>query len=120
MRPADYTVAVSSGFRDRAGATRRIDSIARSKGGFGGLLRETEAYIALNKRIAHAVPASARGEIGIACVEGDCLVIAATSSARATQARLAADAILEAAQRCWPRPLKRTRIVVAPGTSLAT
>jgi hypothetical protein len=99
---------------------RRVGTIARQPGDLGGLLRRTEAYIALNARIAEAVPASARGEIGIACVEGDCLVIAAASSARATQARLVADTILEAARRCWPTPLARVRIVVTPGISLPT
>jgi hypothetical protein len=111
---------MKTGSGHRGGGTRRVDSIARDSGGFGGLMRETEAYIALNRRVADAIPASARGQVGIACVDGDCLIIAAASPARATQARLAADAILEAAQKCWPRPLTRTRVIVTPGISLPT
>jgi hypothetical protein len=111
---------MSSKSHDPPPDTRRVGTIARQPGDLGALLRRTEAYIALNARIAEAIPASARGEIGIACVEGDCLVIAAASSARATQARLAAEAILEAARRCWPAPLARARIVVTPGISLPT
>ncbi|MGK7297045.1 MAG: hypothetical protein ACNS61_14670 [Candidatus Wenzhouxiangella sp. M2_3B_020] len=81
-------------------------------------MRRTEAYLALNRRIAPVIPASARGEIGIACIDGDCVVIAAASPARATQARLAAGDILDAARRFWPEPLARTRIIVTPGIEL--
>ena len=97
---------------------RRVDSVARNRSGFGRLIRRAEAYAALNRRVGDASPASARGEIGLACVEDDCLVIAAASSTRATQARLAADEILAAARRWWPEPLSRARVVVTPGLDL--
>ncbi|HMB38556.1 MAG TPA: DciA family protein [Wenzhouxiangellaceae bacterium] len=93
---------------------RRADAIAREQGGLGQTLRRAEAYMALNARLAHLIPEQARGEIMIACVDGDCLVIAAASSARATQARLLADQLLEAARKHWPRALARSRIIVAP------
>ncbi len=102
-----------SSMRDRPSA-RRVDAIARGAGGLGRALRRAEAYLALNARLADLIPERARGDILIACVEGDCLVIAAASSARATQARLLADTLLEAARKYWPGELARSRIIVAP------
>lgn len=99
---------------DKRDGARRADAIARGQGGLGQALRRAEAYIALNARLAELIPESARGQIMVACVDGDCLVIAAASSARATQARLLADSLLEAARRHWPGELARSRIVVAP------
>lgn len=100
------------------GAGRRVDAIARAPGGIGQALRRAEAYMALNARVREAIPENARGEIGIACVEGDCLVIAAASSARATQARLLAGALLQAAAALWPEKLARTRVIVTPGLKM--
>lgn len=97
--------------RDRA---RRADVIAREQGGLGQALRRAEAYMALNARLAELIPEAARGEIMVACVDGDCLVIAAASSTRATQARLLANSLLEAARRHWPGELTRSRIIVTP------
>jgi len=78
------------------------------------VLRRAEAYMALNARLVELIPEPARGEIMVACVDGDCLVIAAGSSARATQARLLADSLLEAARRHWPEKLARSRVIVTP------
>jgi|SRR6056297_335515 len=96
------------------GSARRADEIARGQGGLGQALRRAEAYLALNARLADIVPERARGEIMVACVDGDCLVIAAASPARATQARLLADTLLEAARKHWPGELARSRIIVTP------
>lgn len=71
--------------------------------------------MALNARLADLIPETARGEIMIACVDGDCLVIAAASSARATQARMLAASLLQAAQAQWPANLARSRVIVTPG-----
>jgi len=99
----------------RTGDARRADDIARGQSGLSQALRRAEAYIALNARLADLIPERARGEIMIACVDGDCLVIAAASSARAAQARLLATSLLEAAQKHWPGKLSRSRVIVAPG-----
>ena len=95
-------------------SARRADAIAREKGGLGQALRRAETYMALNQRLANLIPDRARGEIMIACVEADCLVIAAASSARASQARLLADSLLEAARAHWPGKRARSRIIVTP------
>ncbi|MFO7764524.1 MAG: DciA family protein [Wenzhouxiangellaceae bacterium] len=103
--------------RDGAGA-RRVDAIAGDRGGPGRALRQAQAFLALNARLRERIPENARGRIAVACIEGDCLVIAAASSARASQARLLADSLLEAAQRHWPGKLARTRVIVAPGLNM--
>lgn len=87
----------------------------RRRSDFASLLREAEAYLELNRRIGAAIPGSARAEIGIARIVDGCVEIAAASPARATQARLAADAILQAARQHWPADLRSTRVVVTPG-----
>jgi len=89
------------------------------RGVFAAVLREAASYIELNRRVREAVPASARGEIGIARITGDCVEIAAATPARATQARLAADDILAAARAHWPAELRSTRIIVVPGVRFA-
>lgn len=86
----------------------------------GALLRRTRAWLALNQRIAHVLPPNTAGEIGIARVDGDCLVIAAAGPARATQARQLAATILGEARSHWPAPLTRSRIIVVPGFQLDT
>ena len=93
---------------------RRADAIARGHGGLGQALRRAEAYMALNARLIDIIPEPARGEIMVACVDGDCLVIAAASSARATQARLLADQLLDAARKHWPEALACSRVIVTP------
>lgn len=97
------------------GGARRADAIARAQGGLAQALRRAEAYMALNGRLAELIPEQARGEIMVACVDGDCLVIAAASSARAAQARLLAASLLQAARDHWPGKLERSRVIVTPG-----
>lgn len=98
----------------RQRGARRADDIARATGGLGQALRRAEAYLALNGRLAGLIPENARGEIMIACVDGECLVIAAASPARAAQARLLAASLLQAARRHWPGRLERSRVIVTP------
>lgn len=109
---ADESESTSS-TGDRRGA-RRADAIARAQGGLGQALRRAEAYLALNGRLADLIPENARSEIMVACVDGDCLVIAAASSARAAQARLLATSLLQAARQHWPGHLARSRVIVTP------
>jgi len=97
---------------------RRVDAIAQGHGGMGKALRRAETYIGLNARLRPLIPENARGDITIACVEGDCLVVAAASSARATQARLMADALLQTARAHWPTRLTRTRVIVVPSLTM--
>lgn len=97
-----------------ARGARKADDIARGPGGLGAALRRAETYRALNAKLVDIIPERARGQIMIACVEGDCLIIAAASPARATQARMLANSLLEAAQTHWPGKLLRSRVIVAP------
>jgi len=93
---------------------RRASTIEGDRSGPGQALRKARAYLALNARVQALIPDTARGRIAIACVEDDCLVIAASSSASASQARLLADSLLEAACHHWPERLTRTRVIVMP------
>ena len=97
---------------------RRVGAIAGDRGGSARALRQARAYLALNTRLQARIPENARSRIAIACVEGDCLVIAAASPASASQARLLADSLLEAARDHWPDSLTRTRIIVVPGLKM--
>lgn len=106
---------MTSPFRGNDGTARSVASIARDPAGPARVLRDVERFAALDQRVRECIPAAARRGIGIARVDGDCLVIAADGPAHATRARLLADDLLEAARRHWPAPLKRTRVVVVPG-----
>ena len=97
---------------------RRAGAIVGDRSGPGHALRQARAYLALNARLQALIPESARGRIAIACVEDDCLVIAAASSASASQARLLTDSLLDAARHYWPDRLTRARIIVMPGLNL--
>ncbi|MDT8409494.1 MAG: DciA family protein [Wenzhouxiangellaceae bacterium] len=99
----------------RGRSWEQLDGIARGNSGLAKVLRQAESYIALNRRIRDRLPESVRGEIGVARVSGACLVIAAASPARATQARMLASALLQAAANDWPDELTETRIIVVPG-----
>ena len=81
------------GYRRVAGGDRRLAS----------LLRASQAFEALDARLRPHLSESSRGNIRVACVEGDCLVLAAASSAWASRARLEAQNLLEHAKELWPR-----------------
>jgi len=104
--------------RHDSGRARRVEAIAAERAGPGQALRQAQAYLALNARLRERIPENARGHIAIACVEDDCLVIAATSPARASQARLLAEPLLAEARHHWPGKLTRSRIIVAPGLNM--
>lgn len=99
----------------QTGKARHTSEIARQQPGLAAALRRAESYLALNRRIAVLLPAELRGKVGVACIEDDCLIVAATTPELATRARLNAGKLLEAARRFWPSPLRRSRIIVVPG-----
>ena len=56
------------------------------------LMRAAKAFEALDARIQPALSERARGQVRVACVDGDTLVLSAASAAWATLARLEAKA----------------------------
>lgn len=90
-----------------AGADRRLDT----------LLKAGRLFDALDQHIQPVLPEAARGRIQVACVEDDCLVLAAASPAWASRARLLAQTILNEANRHLPEALKRTRVIVVESLS---
>ncbi|PKL95023.1 MAG: hypothetical protein CVV18_07040 [Gammaproteobacteria bacterium HGW-Gammaproteobacteria-8] len=91
-----------------------LDEQTGNRAGFATVIRHAQAFAALDRRIAEAIPEQLRSRIGVACVREDCLVIAAREAAAATRARLLAPRLLELAAAHWPRPLKHWRVIVTP------
>lgn len=78
------------------------------------LLRAERLFAALDAQIQPCLSDLARGQLRVACVQDETLVLAAQSSAWATQARLEAQNALAAAQQVWPAPISKVRVIVAP------
>ena len=97
------------------GHEKDLNAISSAHRGLSGMLRQARAFEALDARLQPLLPDNARGHIRVACVEGDTLILAATSPTWSSRARLEAPTLLEAAASLWPTPLKSTRIIVAPG-----
>jgi len=77
-------------------------------------MRTAGIFERLDKTLQPLLPPADRGHIRLACVEDETLVLAADSPAWATKARLSAAQLLAAANELWPKPLRRTRIIVVP------
>lgn len=99
--------------RKSASGKMRVQHIAQRQPGLGSAMRQAEAYLELNRRIQPSLPPDVRENVRIACVEGDCLMIAAASPVWATRARMLANDILNATNRLWPRPLKSAQVFIA-------
>jgi hypothetical protein len=100
------------GFKDEKDLTSIVSGDQR----LSALLRAGRMFDELDRRLQTELPESARGSIQVACVEGDCLVLAAESPAWATRARLFAPTLLEAARSIWPQELKIWRVIVQRGS----
>jgi len=81
-----------------------------------GLVKAAAALDRLEREITRQMGAGDQDQdhIRIARIDGDCLVLAATSPAWASRARLAAADYLEAARAVWPSALRQTRVIVVP------
>lgn len=99
------------------GKEKDLASVSSGHRGLAGLLRQARAFDALDARLQPLLPENARGKIRVACIEGETLVLAATSPTWSSRARLEAPTLLEAAASLWPTPLKNTRVIVVPNPS---
>ncbi len=97
------------------GKARHTREIARDQPGLAAALRHAENYMALNRRLSPLLPPEMRGRLGVACIEHDCMILAAATPELATRARLMSRELLASARRWWPSPLTRSRIIVTPG-----
>lgn len=100
--------------RERGGKARHAREIARGQPGLAAAIRRAESYIALNRRLATLLPTEMRGRLGVACIEHDCMILAAATPELATRARLMSRELLTSANQWWPSPLTRSRIIVTP------
>ncbi|TVQ34615.1 MAG: DUF721 domain-containing protein [Wenzhouxiangella sp.] len=96
------------------GKEKDVGMVSAGHRGLAGLLRRARAFEALDARLQPLLPENARGQIRVACVEGETLVLAATSPAWSSRARLEAPRLLEAAADLWPTELRSTRVIVTP------
>lgn len=91
---------------------RRINQISRKNRGLTTLLATAHALNRLDARLRKALPDSMRSHIGLACLEDNTLVLAATSPAWASRARLITSDLLYEANQTLDKPLRRTRVIV--------
>lgn len=93
---------------------RSVEAITSGSDKLQQMLRAARIFEELDRQVQHRLPEHARDVIQVACVEGDCLVLAAASPAWSARARLLADELLIEANRHLPKPLTRTRVIVVP------
>ena len=89
-----------------------VGEIADRDRQLASLLRTARIQDQLDQRLRPLLPDQVRDHVQLACIEADCLVLAADSPAWATRARLEAPKLLEAARKLWPQELTRTRVIV--------
>ena len=98
---------------------KNLGEIADSNQRLLSLLNAGRLFDALDRVVQPLLPEQARGQIQVACVEDDCLVLAASSPAWASRARLLADTLLNEVNRYLDQqPLKKTRVIVVPKPGL--
>jgi hypothetical protein len=96
---------------------KSLDQVAGNSQRLVTLLKAGRLFDELDRQVQAVLPEQARGQIQVACVEDDCLVLAAASPAWASRARLLADRLLNEVNRQLDPPLRRTRVIVAPKIS---
>jgi hypothetical protein len=98
----------------RERAEREVAEISERDRPLGRLLATARAYDRLDAALRQVLPGSMREHIGLACIEGNTLVVAATSPAWASRARLMAEDLLKEANRQLDERLEGTRVIVVP------
>lgn len=93
---------------------REISDVSESHDGLGRLLATARALDRLDASLRQVLPGSMRDHIGLACIEDKTLVLAATSPAWASRARLMAEDLLKEANRQLDERLEGTRVIVVP------
>lgn len=93
---------------------REIADVSQAHDGLSRLLATARALDRLDANLRQVLPGSMRENIGLACIDGKTLVLAATSPAWASRARLMADDLLREANRQLDERLEGTRVIVVP------
>jgi hypothetical protein len=93
---------------------REISEVSQDHDGLSRVLSTARALDRLDADLRQVLPGSMRENIGLACIEGNTLVLAATSSAWASRARLMANDLLREANRLLDERLDGTRVIVVP------
>jgi hypothetical protein len=93
---------------------REISDVSEGHESLARLMATARALDQLDARLKQVLPGNMREHIGLACIEDDTLVIAATGPAWASRARLMAEDLLREANRHLDDRLRRTRVIVVP------
>ncbi len=93
---------------------RAVAEISQRHEGLSRLLATARELDRLDARLRQVLPGSMRDHIGLACIEGDTLVLAASTPAWASRARLMADDLLGEARRDGAIELNTARVIVVP------
>lgn len=94
---------------------RNIGRIAQEDGGLGRMLATARALDRMDGQLRQILPENMRDHIGLACLEKRTLVLAASSPAWASRARLlASEFLLEANRLLEGGRLEAVRIIVEP------
>lgn len=99
---------------DRHRPEREIGEVSERHQGLSRLLATARALDRLDADLRQMLPGSMREHVGVACIENRTLVLAATSPAWASRARLMADNLLREANRHLDERLEGTRVIVVP------
>jgi len=93
---------------------REISQVTEGNQALSRVLATARALDRLDASLRQVLPGSMREHIGLACIEGKTLVLAATSPAWASRARLMAEDLLKEANRQLDERLEGTRVIVVP------
>lgn len=93
---------------------RAVAEISEQHEGLSRLLATARALDRLDARLRQFLPGNMRDHIGLASIEGETLVLAASTPAWASRARLMADDLLREAKRCSEVDLRAARVIVVP------
>lgn len=79
-----------------------------------GLLHLSTRYEVLDAKIQGVLSPKLQGQVAVAQVKANTLVLAARSSAWVARAQLEANNVLQAAQSVWDGPIDQVKVIVGP------
>ena len=96
--------------RDLASSEHRDDStLAR-------LLRLSERYAVIDAQIHGVLSPRLQGQVRLACIQEDQVILAAASPAWVSRAKLESGEVLKMVRTVWDHPLSTVKVIVGPNT----
>lgn len=78
------------------------------------LVALTQSYAVVDAKIQGVLSTRLQGQLQVACVRGETLVVSVPSSAWVARANLEGQEILKAARQAWDGPLTELKVIVTP------